>query len=544
MVCFDKTGTLTRNRMTVTAVNAGKASLELSDSTPKAGFWKGLGKDPDVSWLVQLTALCNETPLVSPGRGQTPQGSSTEKALLLLAEQCGLNVAGLRRSHPILHVQHRSEKHPFMVTVHPWEGGMELTAVKGSPLDVLERCAYRRMDGKEVPLSDEERNRIENENYFLSGKGLRVLGAAYRWGRVGFVEHLSDQDWGLVWAGLVGFSDPLREGTRELIRTLHRAGIKTAVITGDQSLTAGHVGEALKVAGEEPLRILDSMSFRDLDAAAMRNIVTRTHVFARLNPTQKLQVIQAYQSSGIGVVMVGDGINDVLALKVADVGIAMGRDGTDLARNSADLVLEDDDLRKVALAIAAGRGFYENIAKSVRFLVTANQVDLASELISQGAALGSGISPWQSVWTNLACLSLASEPSHAGRLTSMPPERHDGLLGAFESRRSAQETAKLMGAAGPAALYGLARYGAAPGAAGLFFRSVSINQLLYALACREGSRDTAAPRAAGPLLRLTLWGSVGGYFALTLFRGWGGILDALALAAGALLSGALTREGE
>jgi Ca2+-transporting ATPase len=339
----------------------------------------------------------------------------------------------------------------------------------------------------------------------------------------------------------VGFSDPLREGTGELIQTLHRAGIKTAVITGDQSLTAGHVGEALKLAGEEPLRILDSMSFRDLDAAAMRNIVTRTHVFARLNPTQKLQVIQAYQSAGIGVVMVGDGINDVLALKVADVGIAMGRDGTDLARKSADLVLEDDDLRKVAHAIAAGRGFYQNIAKSVRFLVSANQVDLASDLIGQGAALGPGISPWQSVWTNLACLSLASEPSHGGRLTSMPPERPDGLLGAFEIQRSAQETAKLIAAAGPAALYGLARYGAASASAGLFFRSISINQLLYALACREGSDDTAAPRAAGPLLRLTLWGTVGGYFALTLFRGFGGFVDALALGASALLSRAMAK---
>jgi Ca2+-transporting ATPase len=314
------------------------------------------------------------------------------------------------------------------------------------------------------------------------------------------------------------------------------------VITGDQSLTAEHIGEELNLAGLERLRVLDAMNFRGLDAAAMKNIVTRTHIFARLNPTQKLQVIQAYQSAGIGVVMVGDGINDVLALKVADVGIAMGKDGTELARNAADLVLEDDDLRKVAHAIAAGRGFYKNIERSVRFLVTANQVDLAGDLIAQGMALGPGISPWQSVWTNLACLSLASEPSHASRLGPTPPEQGDGLRKAFEIQPSAEEAVGLIGAAGPAALWGLARYGAGSGAAGLFFRSISVNQLLYALACRDGSEGSSAAREAGPLLRMTIWGSVGGYFALTLFRGWGGVLDALALGAGALLLRALTRE--
>jgi Ca2+-transporting ATPase len=273
----------------------------------------------------------------------------------------------------------------------------------------------------------------------------------------------------------------------------------------------------------------------------MRNLVTRTHVFARLNPTQKLEVIQAYQSAGIGVVMVGDGINDVLALKVADVGIAMGGDGTDLARNAADLVLEDDDLRNVAVAIANGREFYGNIDRSLRFLITASHVDLMSDFTTTAGALGQGISPWQSVGTNLACLSLASERHETVKLHSWPPERSGLMVGSDEFGDTAAEAAKLIAAAGPAGLYGLARYGAGSAASSLLFRSVSINQLLYALACRDGRDDLTVPRVAGPLLRFTLWGAVGGYLALTLLRGVGGMVDALALGASALLSRSLTK---
>jgi Ca2+-transporting ATPase len=269
--------------------------------------------------------------------------------------------------------------------------------------------------------------------------------------------------------------------------------------------------------------------------------VTRIHVFARLNPTQKLEVIQAYQSAGIGVVMVGDGINDVLALKVADVGIAMGKDGTDLARNAADLVLEDDDLRKVAVAIANGREFYGNIDKSLRFLITASHVDLMSDFTATAGTFGRGISPWQSVGTNLACLSLASERHDPVRLHAWPPEQSGPMAGSDEFGETAAEAAKLIAAAGPAALYGLARYGASSAASGLLFRSISINQLLYALACRNGTDDPTVPREAGPLLRLTLWGAVGGYAALTLSKGLGGVVDALALGASALLSRALTK---
>jgi Ca2+-transporting ATPase len=541
VVCFDKTGTLTHNQMTVTEIHGGAKHIEIPGNAWTSTLKRNLAKDPDISWLLKLTTLCNEAVVSSHSGGPSGEGSSTEKALLLFAERAGMDTASFRADHPFFHVQHRSEKHPFMVTVHPWERSEPLSAVKGSPLDVLEMCAYWRKNGKVVPLLEKDRNRFETENFHMSGKGLRVLAVAYRWGRLDTPQETEDHPRGLVWAGLVGFSDPLRKGAKELISTLHEAGIRTAVITGDQSLTAAHIGEELNLAGEEQVRVLDALNFRELDTAAMRNLVTRTHVFARLNPTQKLEVIQAYQSAGIGVVMVGDGINDVLALKVADVGIAMGGDGTDLARNAADLVLEDDDLRNVAVAIANGREFYGNIDKSLRFLITASHVDLMSDFTATAGALGQGISPWQSVGTNLACLSLASERHETVKPHSWPPERSGLMVGSDEFGDTAAEAAKLIAAAGPAGLYGLARYGAGSAASSLFFRSISINQLLYALACRDGDEDPAASRATGPLLRLTLWGAVGGSLALTLFRGFGGVVDALALGAGALLSRELTK---
>ena len=419
VVCFDKTGTLTQNRMTVTELHVGARHVWVEG----AEFFGAESRlqplaDPDFGWLITLGALCNEAALVEKSGQRSIEGSSTEQSIIRLAVEAGFDPIALRSRYPLSDIAHRTEEHPFMVTTHRWTDHTTLVAVKGSPMEVLERCSHICRGGAIVALEESDRHRIEMENSRMAGGGLRVLGAACRWKEGNALRATLGDEPGLAWVGLFGLEDPLRAEAKPLIQSLHRAGIKTTVITGDQSLTAYHIGEQLELSGDEALSILDAIDLNQISAAGLRSVVTRAHVFARLSPAQKLQVIQAYQSAGMSVMMVGDGFNDVLALKVSDVGVAMGREGADLARQSADLVLEDDDLSAVMAAIAQGRSFYRNLRGSVRYLLTASQTDLLLELSARTGFLNQGAGLGHAFWTNLVCLSLAHEPApeDAGRL--------------------------------------------------------------------------------------------------------------------------------
>jgi len=266
----------------------------------------------------------------------------------------------------------------------------------------------------------------------------------------------------------------------------------------------------------------------------LRSVVTRTHVFARLSPTKKLQIIQAYQSAGLSVVMVGDGFNDVLALKVADVGIAMGREGAELARRTADLVLEDDNLENVLRAIDGGRAFYGNMRRSLLFLLSSAHMDVLSDLLARSGLGGLGPSPLQSVWSNLACLALAIEPSSGDGRDPLPVA--DALITPQDMQTAVADSLRVMAATGITAGYGLARFGVGPEADRLFWRSASINQLLYAFSCRDVNE--ASSRASHWLLRTVFWTVSGGHVLATLLSGGlgRGLVNALALGVSAYLS--------
>jgi Ca2+-transporting ATPase len=297
------------------------------------------------------------------------------------------------------------------------------------------------------------------------------------------------------------------------------------------------------------LRILDVTDLKQSDPSFMRDVVTRTHVFARLNPTQKLQIIQAYQRQGIGVMMVGDGINDVLALKVADVGVAMGRSGTDLARKAADLVLEDDDLEAIVMALSSGRTFYENMRRSLHFLLVANHLNILIDLSARAGFLSQGFSPFQALWTNLACLSLASEPPQSDMLERPLPSPQTGLLRGDEWKTSFTDAGKVAAGSIPMALFGLMRYGAAPRVGQLFSRSLAVNQTLLSFHSFGEEGKERGKRPANTLLRLSLLGVVGSYFLSVLRPSFGkslpaaasGLLNALALGGSALFSHALLK---
>lgn len=541
VVCFDKTGTLTRNRMTATDLWAGQDRVTVS----RGRFvLKGEGPidplaNPDISWLLHLMTLCNEVLVADMGKISL-EGSSTEKALIVLAEEAGIPVEALRGEHPILDIRHRREKSPFMVTIHRWDEERRLTVVKGSPLEVLERCLFRRQAGETLDLTEDDRERIELENSRMAGAGLRVLGLAYYWGRVKKQDLDRPEAGRLVWSGLVGLADPLRPGAREMIAELHRAGIRTTVITGDQSLTAYHIGEELGLTRGEPLVTLDALTLKGLNREALQGLVGQTHIFARLSPTQKLQIIQAYQGAGLHVAMVGDGYNDVLALKVADVGLALGREGADLARQTADLVLEDDDLLKVAAALAVGRSFYENLRKSFRYLLVNGQVDLAAELLARGGFPGGGAGAWQPMWTNLACLSLAMDPPDPGIMEGKYPFAEKGLLAGQELGETLPEGLALLAGAGGAGTCGLLRPAGGREAGHLFGQSLAVNQLLYADFCRGPAGSSSVQRPPNRLLGTVLALALGSALVPFLFFGPGPfftrVLDLSALGLGGLLS--------
>ena len=527
VVCFDKTGTLTQNQMSVAEIRVASGAVPLirANST-SGGPAESIPENPDAAWLLQLVTLCNEAGL-HQRRGPSLEGSSTEKALIRLAERSGLDIAALRSAHPALEVHHRSEQHAFMETRHRWDRRRHLRVMKGSPSEVLERCGRVRESGQSRELGAGLREQIETQNFRMSGAGLRVLGVAYRWDPADAAA--GGQDGGWVWSGLVGLKDPVRRNARTVVRALHRAGIRTVVITGDQGLTAHRIGEELGLAGAEALRILDAVDLKSLSREGLRSVVTRTHVFARLSPAQKLQVIQAYQNVGLSVVMVGDGFNDVLALKVADVGIAMGRRGAELAKRTADLVLEDDNLEGILRAIANGRAFYGNIRRSLAFVLAAAHMDLSADLASRAGGLAAP-SPLQSIWSNLACLQLALEPAEPDRM-NRPPDPEDAMLLTDEDTRDAVADA-LRATAAAALAGGLESVGLGAGA---FGRSVAVNQMLYAAACRANGD---AGRPPNRLLEATTWLVCGGYAVATLATGRpaAAVANGLALAFGAWVS--------
>lgn len=321
---------------------------------------------------------------------------------------------------------------------------------------------------------------------------------------------------GLVWLGLVGMADPVRPGVSRAMAQFHQAGIKTVMITGDQRLTAAAIAQELHLSGTEPLEICDSSSLIDSDPDAMTALASRAHVFARVSPAHKLQIVQAIQRSGAVVAMTGDGINDGPALKAADIGIALGHTGTDVAREVADVVLEDDDLETMVIAISHGRTIYRNIRKSVRFLLATNLSEIMVMFTSLSFGLGQPLNAMQLLWINLLSdiapgLALAVDPPEPDVMQQPPRDPAEPIIAPADFKRIAFEAATLSAGALGAYGYGLARYGAGAQANTLAFASLTSAPLLHALSSRSQTHSLfsgpSLPR--NPLLLLAVGGSLG-----------------------------------
>lgn len=521
-ICLDKTGTITRNQMEVQKVMFDGRSLPAApgDDALQAAC-AAAGEEEGALWhLLRACALCNEVKVNGQlaGGGPTLYGSATEKALVVLAAGAGLDVAALKRRFRLLDVNHRSESRLFMSTLHRWGENQRMMYMKGSPPEVLAMCSRQLVDGRLVPLDDESRARIEEENERMASQALRVLGFAFKPNPKG-----PEDECGLTWLGLVAMADPIRRGARELIQMFHRAGVETVMITGDQSSTAYAVAEALNLSGDKPLRILDSTEINRLDPEALSALAKQVHVYARVSPAHKLKIVQALRAAGRTVAMTGDGINDGPALKAADIGIAMGRSGTDVARDVADVVLEEDNLEILSLALEDGRTTYGNIRKSVHFFLATNLSEILLMFSSMALGLGSPLNVMQLLWINIISdifpgLALSMEATEPDVMTQAPRDPQAPLFSAGDFKTMLGESAGITCGALAAFGYGAARYGAGAGAGTMAFQTLTIGQLLHAYSSRSDhtglfSRNALPPN---PHLQWAIGGSLA-LQALTLF---------------------------
>jgi len=512
-LCLDKTGTLTTNQMAV-------AELQIDDRRLRVQEGRLLDGDtvlqPTASdgWyrLLQVVALCNES-LVDDWQAEPVlMGSSTENALLQLAIAAGLDIPLLRQTLPLEQVQHRSEAQNFMLTRHRQGQDKSFLAVKGNPTEVLALCSWYLEAERVTPLTPSKRQAIAADNDRMASNGLRVLGVAYGHTTDATAENRDH----LVWLGLVGLADPLRKGVKDVIELFHQAGIATIMITGDQRPTAYAIGQALNLGAGSDLQILDSTDLTSLEPEQVSALCDRVQVFSRISPANKLQVVQALQRAGKVVAMTGDGVNDAPALKAADVGIAMGHSGTDVAREVADVVLEEDNLETLAIALSQGRTIYSNIQKSVHFLLATNLSEILVMLAGISLGLGQPLNALQLLWLNLVTdifpgLALALEPPEADVLHRPPRSPSEPIVPPADLQRIALEAVVLSLSALAAYGYAIGNYGIGPQASTIGFMSLTLAQLLHAISCRSRTRCLFSPQPLPPnrYLAIALSASIG-----------------------------------
>lgn len=418
VICTDKTGTLTAGEMTATVLALAEVELAIPEghfTPPEEGIH-----------ALRVAALANRGELWVTGDGPRVQGDPTETALLVAAWKAGLDAASLRAEWPELAELPFSSERRYMVTWHRTPAGA-MACVKGAPDRVLSLCDRVLGPRGTRPLDQAGRDRLLGWNRELAARGLRVLALASR-----EADAVEPEVTGLVWVGLVGMTDPPAPGVHDTIRLFRRAGIRTVMLTGDQRLTGLSVARELGLASESD-RGLDGREVDRLSDEGLRAAVAETGVFSRVSPEAKLRIVGAFQARGEVVAMLGDGVNDAAALRKADIGVAMGGRGTDLAKEAADLTLADDRFPTIGAAIEQGRIIFDNIRKFVFYLFSCNLGEILVVLGAGLAGFPSPLLPLQILWLNLLtdtfpALALAVEPGEPAVMRQPPRDPRSALL--------------------------------------------------------------------------------------------------------------------
>lgn len=408
-VCSDKTGTLTQNRMKVKeCYTEGRLIKEEELNLEENGL------------LLEACALCNDASI-----GEKRLGDPTELALLELAGEHGVDKQSLEKKKPRVDEWAFDSERKRMTTVH-LDGSERIAYIKGAADEIIDRCQSMFVHGREMTFSAKAKRDAKKAVEEMAGRAFRVLAVAVK--KKG---DLKDEK-NMAFVGMVGMIDPPRQEAKGAVESFQRAHVDTVMITGDHVDTAFAIARELGIAKEKK----ECVTGAQVDAMTKQELaehVEKIHVFARVSPEHKVRIVEALKSRGKVVAMTGDGVNDAPSLRAADVGIAMGKDGTDVARGAADLVLTDDNFATIEKAMKEGRGIYENIRKTILFLLSSNFGEIITMLVAILAGFPSPLKASHILWINLItdsmpALALGMDENDGEALMKEPPRKNSDSL--------------------------------------------------------------------------------------------------------------------
>ncbi|MGE8079220.1 cation-translocating P-type ATPase [Peribacillus loiseleuriae] len=440
VICSDKTGTMTQNKMTVTHVWSGGKTWNVSGTgyQPDGEFYDGEKKvapksDKSLHQLLTFGLLCNHADLVVKDSKYVVDGDPTEGALLVSAMKAGLTRESLMNNFTIVKEFPFDSTRKMMSVVVKDENGKQFVVVKGAPDVLISRCDSILWSQKSQFLSEENINHVQEAINGLASLALRTIAIGFKPLSPGTI--LLDEaeaERNLVFIGLQGMIDPPRAEVGLAVKESREAGIKTVMITGDHAQTAKAIASQLGILrGKE--KVIEGKQLAEMSMGDLEDVVEDVAVFARVSPEDKLKIVKAFQNKGHIVAMTGDGVNDAPAIKTADIGIAMGITGTDVAKEASSLILLDDNFASIKSAIAEGRNIYENIRKFIRYLLASNVGEIMVMFFAMLMALPLPLVPIQILWVNLVtdglpAMALGLDKAEGDLMKRKPRHPNEGVF--------------------------------------------------------------------------------------------------------------------
>jgi len=529
VICTDKTGTLTRNKMTVQQIMTGDRIVKVSGTgfTPEGEFKYqdevfDPNEDPDLLLALKIGALCNDSRLTQrqdENEKWDVRGDPTEAALVVAAAKAGFHKEKMDKEYHRIEELPFSSKTKYMVTFHEKEDDDDIWVfVKGAPEQVLSFCKNIQMDGKAHKLTEDGRDQVLNRNNEMADDALRVLGLAYTKisrDKIDRTKEDFEYDKGveLTFVGLTGMMDPPREEVFEAIEKCQSAGIRVIMATGDHKITAKAIARNVGIIDQDG-QVISGTEVSKMDDEELRKAVREVSVFARVAPDHKHRLVEALQYHGYVVAMTGDGVNDAPALQAAQIGIAMGITGTDVTKETAEMVLTDDNFASIVNAVEEGRVVFANVRKVVKLLLGTN----AGEILTLLSALifltvdGLIITPVQILWINLVTdgildITLAMEPKEKDVMAEPPREQNARIVN--KNILFNILIVAIVMAVGTLFMYQNTVNGNALVAQTVVFTTLAMFQVFNALNCRSLTQSIFKMKFAGnPYLLLGMAGSV------------------------------------